>query len=154
MPNVYEGQALVDAAMALAIRAHDGQANEYDREPYVLHPLRVYCATRDGGLDEDHQAVALLHDTIEDTWVNTQYLMSEGFPLNVVNAIYAISKQKNEANEQYYQRVKLNLIARRVKIHDINDNLSRIKTVAPQEAKERLTSKYNLGLSMLCQTNL
>lgn len=154
MSAYLNGTPLVDAAMALALRAHAEQINKHDGEPYVLHPMRVFIAVRDGGLDEEHQATAWLHDTVEDTWVTSDYLLSEGFPMSVIHAVYALTKRRGETNEQYYNRVKVDLMARRVKIHDVQENFGRCHMISDPATRERMTKKYSMGLDILCRTQL
>jgi (p)ppGpp synthase/HD superfamily hydrolase len=71
----------------------------------------------------EEKIVAVLHDVIEDTNVNENYLLEKGFPENIVNAVLAISRKKEESYEDFVKRVKLNPISRKVKIHDLEDNL-------------------------------
>ena len=152
MQSTLLGTPLVDKAMQVAIIAHNGQFNKHDGEPYILHPMRVFIATRNGGLDEEHQATAWLHDTIEDTWVTADYLFAHGFGVNVIEAVMSLTKRKGDTNEEYYRR--LHGISRRVKIHDINENFGRTHMITDPATRERMTKKYSLGLDILCRTHL
>ena len=53
-------------ALALAIKAHDGQKRK-SGEPYVVHPILVASITANFSNDEMMVQAALLHDVIEDT---------------------------------------------------------------------------------------
>lgn len=66
---------LVRLAHEICASAHQGQTDKAGM-PYHLHPERVAarCAT------DAERIVALLHDTIEDTDVSPDYLLSRGFP--------------------------------------------------------------------------
>ena len=60
---------LVDQAMVLAARAHAGQLDKAGA-PYIEHPGRVAVHVTRHALPEDEeaaQAVAWLHDVVEDT---------------------------------------------------------------------------------------
>lgn len=142
---------LVDKALQLAIKAHDGQYNQYNGEPYILHPIRVWIATRDSGLDEEHQATALLHDVLEDTGVSVIDLLDD-FPTEVVEAVTVLTKRKGVTNEQYYLKVKKHPIARRVKIIDIQENFGRNHLIEDEETRLRMAKKYSLGIDILCRT--
>lgn len=142
------GSNIVDAAMAVAIRFHNGQQNTHTNEPYILHPMRVYITTRDGGLDEIHQAVAWLHDTLEDTEL-TYHEIQAWFGSEVVWAVDAMTKRKGETNFDYYHRVKGNSVARRVKIHDIGDNFGRNHFIEDDATRLRMAAKYSLGMDIL-----
>ena len=67
--------------------------------------------------------VALLHDTIEDTFVTADYLKEYGFSNDVIEAVLALSRQENETYAQFIMRASKNEIAKEVKISDLEDNL-------------------------------
>lgn len=73
---------LLEKTLQIASKAHEGQTDK-SGAPYIFHPIRVAnrCST------DDERIVALLHDTIEDTEVTAEYLLIEGFPRNIVDAI-------------------------------------------------------------------
>jgi len=54
------------AALALAARAHEGQARKCTVIPYITHPVAVAGLVAHYGGDEDQQIAALLHDVLED----------------------------------------------------------------------------------------
>lgn len=53
-------------ALALAARAHEGQARKGTAIPYIVHPVGVAALVAGHGGDEDQQIAALLHDVLED----------------------------------------------------------------------------------------
>jgi guanosine-3',5'-bis(diphosphate) 3'-pyrophosphohydrolase len=63
-PDVNE--ALLNKAYVYAMQKH-GQQKRASGDPYISHPLEVAAILTDMHLDESTIAVALLHDTIEDT---------------------------------------------------------------------------------------
>jgi len=63
-PDVNE--ALLNKAYVYAMQKH-GQQKRASGDPYISHPLEVAAILTDMRLDESTIAVALLHDTIEDT---------------------------------------------------------------------------------------
>lgn len=109
---------LLKKALQIATDAHMHQVDKGGM-PYILHPIRVAnkCKTN------EERMVALLHDTIEDTEVTETYLLSEGFPRNIVNAILSVTRNKNESYEDFIKRSRLNPIGRQVKLHDLEDNM-------------------------------
>jgi (p)ppGpp synthase/HD superfamily hydrolase len=114
----------VDLAIATAIQYHNGQTNKHDGEAYITHVHRVAMHVRDRGLDETHQAVAWLHDTLEDTAL-TVGTLNAAFPPEIVAAVIALTKTGSLSNMDYYHSLRFNPIAARVKISDIIDNFSR-----------------------------
>ena len=63
-PDVNE--ALLNKAYVYAMQKH-GMQKRASGDPYISHPLEVAAILTDMHLDESTIAVALLHDTIEDT---------------------------------------------------------------------------------------
>lgn len=127
-----------------ALKAHKGQRDKAGRA-YILHP--VYVAMQTKGVKR--KAVALLHDTIEDTTLTLFDLEKCGFDAEIVQAVDAITKRRGEAYKDYLQRVKSNDIAKDVKLADLkhNSKLSRLKTVTPQDIKRN--EKYAAAMAYL-----
>lgn len=140
--------SIVDRAMATALLCHHGQTNKHDGEPYILHVFRVAMHVRDRGLDERHQAVAWLHDALEDTALTAAEL-NVLLPGDIVSAVLALTKTKGVSNEAYYLNLKNNPIAARVKISDIIDNFSRNHQIQDDDTRLRMGAKYSLGLDIL-----
>ncbi len=55
-----------DAALAYAIRAHEGQFRKGTRVPYISHVLGVCSLVLEDGGSEEEAVAALLHDVVED----------------------------------------------------------------------------------------
>lgn len=161
-----------DAALIIAIDAHGATTNKHDGELYIRHPLRVRenIIAREREMGTPHNprtsAVALLHDVLEDTYLNREMLSGaliaeswnrtgesgsrESEIVLVVNAIVAMTKQDRESNEDYYRRVARNPTARRVKLDgDIVDNFRRNHRIADPEVRARMAMKYALGIDIL-----
>ena len=121
---------LYDLALRIAIKAHEGQKDKSERE-YIMHPIRV--AERCKG--PRARIVALLHDTIEDTGVTIDYLRSEGFPEEIIGAVLSVTKQEGEDYEDFVRRAAENVIAREVKIADLEDNMDirRLKDITDED---------------------
>ncbi|MBO8460127.1 MAG: GTP pyrophosphokinase [Bacteroidetes bacterium] len=109
---------LLEKALSIAVNAHKGQVDK-SGAPYIMHPVRVAgkCCT------DEERIVALLHDTIEDTEVTQDYLLHEGFPQNIVDAILSVTKEEDESYDDFIKRCRVNPIGRQVKIHDLEDNM-------------------------------
>lgn len=109
-------------------------------EPYILHPLRVALAVRAAGYPETHQAVAVLHDVMEDTAAGWGMLATFGHI--VVTSVAALTRRYEEPSEikldhygartwgeplethaEYFTRCVENPIGRVVKYYDILDNM-------------------------------
>lgn len=131
-------------AEAVARRAHEGHLDKSGL-PYIAHPLRVAAASeRYGPL---HAAVGWLHDVVEDTALTLADLLVEGFPVEVVDAVAALTHVDHMPLEDYWAQVAANPIARVVKVFDSLDNLTRPFPSDP-EGNERRAKKY---VACLCR---
>ena len=89
---------------------------------------------------DDEKVVALLHDTIEDTDVTAEYLLSEGFPQYIVDGILSVTKREGENYEDFVARAKENPLGRVVKLHDLEDNLNIFRLT---ELDTEMASRFN-----------
>lgn len=111
----------VEDAIALAARAHRGQRYPSpEAEPYIFHPLRVMLSLGDPA----DQIAAVLHDTVEDTGIRLRDLAEAGYPAAIVAAVDSLTHRAEESYEDYIERVGANVIARRVKVADLRENLA------------------------------
>lgn len=132
-------------AEAIARAAHAGQVDK-SGHPYIEHPARVAESVQG---DELLEAIAWLHDVVEDTNVQLVDLQQQ-FPQDVVDAVDAITHRPHEPRSEYYARVRSNRLALLVKRADIADNTdpARIALLdAPTRA--RLAAKYDAALKAL-----
>lgn len=128
---------LLEKALVIAIKAHEGQKDKAG-VPYILHPIRVSnrCKT------DEERIVAILHDTIEDTDVTPDYLLSEGFPKSIVKAVLSVTRNEGESYEDFVIRSKQNPIGRQVKIHDLEDNMDITRLHSLSEKDLERLNKY------------
>lgn len=144
--------SLLDVAQAKAFEVHFGHINKHDGEVYLLHLQRVAIDVRDRGLDEVHQAIAWLHDSVED-WPDRISIADIAFlfPDNpeIAVSVNALTKKKGEANVDYYKRLINFPLAARVKISDMNDNFRRNHLISDEVTRARMAAKYSLGVDIL-----
>ena len=135
---------LLSRAIILATELHEGQVDK-GGNPYILHPLRVMTNVK----SLEGKIVAVLHDTIEDTDITVEDLISKGFTDDVVEAVELLSKPKQEDYIKYIKRIKENPLAREVKIADLQDNmdLSRLKEITEKDLKR--VAKYKKAYNIL-----
>jgi (p)ppGpp synthase/HD superfamily hydrolase len=135
-----------DLTTAIKI-ACDAHANQTDKagEPYILHPLRLMERFR----DKSTMIVAVLHDVIEDSQHDLDFLQAQGFDKSILEAVDAITKRKNEAYKDFIERLSFNDMAVKVKIEDLKDNLdlTRLKNIVDKDL-ERI-DKYHKALVFL-----
>jgi (p)ppGpp synthase/HD superfamily hydrolase len=117
-------------ALRVARQAHAGQVDK-GGSPYLGHVMRVAATVAQGG--DELQAVALLHDVVEDTDVTLDQLARQGFPTPVIEAVDALTKRDGEEYGDYLDRVCANEWARLVKLADLKDNQDLTRIARPTE---------------------
>jgi hypothetical protein len=134
----------LEKAIRIAAQAHDGQRDKAGA-PYILHPLRVMMKMATVA----EQITAVLHDVVEDTDWTMEQLHQEGFNREILGALDCLSRRDGEEYGDFIKRVKLNPLAVKVKIADLEDNLDvlRLKEVTDADAKR--LEKYQQALKML-----
>ena len=131
---------LINKAIEIAAKAHNNQTDKAG-EPYILHPLRVMLSVKG--------ETAVLHDVLEDTDITEEYLISEGFSLEIIDALRLLTRKKEDDYMEYISRLKSNRTARAVKLADLTDNMdiSRIKN--PTEVDYQRLEKYRKAKKLL-----
>lgn len=133
-----------ELALKIATDAHKGQVDKAGVE-YINHPLKVASLV----YNEKEKIVALLHDTIEDTYITEQHLIDYGFSNEIIEAVKVLTHSKDVPYMDYIQKIKGNKLARKVKIADLthNSDLSRLKEVTEKDIKRY--EKYKKALIYL-----
>ncbi|MCJ7994914.1 bifunctional (p)ppGpp synthetase/guanosine-3',5'-bis(diphosphate) 3'-pyrophosphohydrolase [Rhizobium cremeum] len=85
-------EALLNKAYVYAMQKH-GKQKRASGDPYISHPLEVAAILTDMHLDESTIAVALLHDTIEDTTA-TRAEIDELFGEDIGRLVEGLTKLK------------------------------------------------------------
>jgi (p)ppGpp synthase/HD superfamily hydrolase len=90
---------------------------------------------------DNEKIVAYLHDIIEDTEIDFKFIDSE-FGFVIAEAVEILTKKPGDLYIDYICRISGNMIARKVKIADLEDNMniSRLYKVTEHDI-ERL-NKY------------
>ena len=132
-------------ALDIATRAHKNQIDKAGKS-YIEHPKAV------ANLLDSTKAkiVALLHDVVEDTPWTLDDLRREGFDLEIIAAVDAITKRPGEANKDYLERVKVNKLATEVKLKDLEHNSSPDRMAQlEREIQANLKKKYDFAREFL-----
>lgn len=126
---------LFERALLIAIKAHHGQVDPSGRA-FILHPLRVTgrCQT------EEERIVAILHDVVERTYVTPEYLLRQGFPQYIVDAILSITRHPHEGCDEFLARILSNPIGAQVKKHEMEDHLELLRL---QQLTPEMLDTYN-----------
>ena len=147
-------KTILQDAIRFAVSMHYGQFDK-GGNPYILHPLKVmhYLKTD----DEELQAIAVLHDVVEDCNVTYNDLYSIGMTDRVVLGVKALTKVGGQSRDEYLEAIKNNRDASLVKLQDLrhNTDIRRLKGVTQKdiervqkyhemyiEIKQNLENKY------------
>ena len=135
---------LTKKALLISFNAHKDQVDKSGM-PYVYHPFHL-AEQMD---DEYSTCVALLHDVVEDTAVTVEYLAKQGFPPEVTDAIKLMTHDETVPYLDYVAKLKINPIARKVKIADLkhNSDLSRLDHINDKALKR--AEKYRAAIELL-----
>ena len=134
---------LLDKAIKIAVDSHSGQTSN-NGEPYILHPLRMMFQFD----TSEEKIVAVLHDTIEKTDVDLNYLKDTGFSEQILFAVDSLSRRPDEDYDYYIQRVSKNKLATKVKVMDLHDNISSLGR-EPKKMNSNNYLKYQKALEYL-----
>jgi (p)ppGpp synthase/HD superfamily hydrolase len=130
---------LLERAIRLAAKVHKGQVDRFNK-PYILHVMRVMMR----GHDKEEQVLGAIHDVLERSTLTVEDLAKKDFPPRVLKALEHISRVPEEDYEQYIERVMLDPLAIRVKLHDLADkmDLLHVDTLSHADLK-----RYNKQLA-------
>lgn len=102
---------------------------------YVSNHLETY----------EEKVVGLLHDVIEDTYINEKVLLELKFPKNIVDAVSLITRNKKISYDDYIDSIiqSNNLLAIKVKKVDMMHNMNKERLAALDEnVRKKLEKKY------------
>lgn len=109
-------------ALEIAILAHKNVIRR-NGDPYIFHVLRVANNSR-FIKTKSQKAAAILHDTIEDTPFDENFLREKGISEEVLKILSYLTHEKdNVSYEDYIDRICENVDAMLVKLSDLTDNL-------------------------------
>lgn len=133
----------LQTALEIATMAHKNVTRR-NGDPYIFHPCRVannsrYIRTK------LQKTAALLHDVLEDTPYDEQFLIQQGIGQEVVNVLKLLTHDKeNVSYESYIDKICTNPDAMLVKLSDLADNLDQgTLDVITDRDKERFVTYSN-----------
>lgn len=118
---------LIQRALEFMMHYHQDQFDR-DGNPHALHSIRV--AGR--GYDDDEIIVGLLHDVIEDAKYPSEATLAieANFPPHIYDAVRLLTHNEKDVYSEYIDDLVMsrNTLALRVKLNDLDDNISRTAT--------------------------
>lgn len=110
----------IEKAKELVMKAFAGKRDR-NGKPYIGHLTRVAKKVEEIGLDV--QAIALLHDLLEDCPEWTEGKLRQTFPHNICDGVVAMTKAPDQDYDDYIEQVCGNRYASIVKKADLEDNM-------------------------------
>jgi len=142
--------ALVNAALIFAARAHAHQKRKSTDVPYIVHPVGVMLVLLEcSEADPELLAAALLHDTVEDTGVTLAQLR-EKFGARVAEIVEGCSepdKRDTWENRKQHTVSYLKAAPRAVQLVSAADKLHNLRSLAADHAEvgDALWSRFKRG---------
>lgn len=132
-------------AEQFARQLHYGQTDKAGK-PYIEH--LAFVVENLSIKNDETEAVAWLHDSVEDTQCSIDDIRQK-FGDVVAEAVEAITKRQGENYFAYLERVKVNAIARVVKLADLAHNLCLERLPQMTERDLKRAEKYRAAVKFL-----
>lgn len=126
--------SLKEAAEFAKIR--HGKQKRMQGTPYFEHPYAVARILKQKGFSEEYQIAGLFHDLIEDTTTTYEDIL-DLTNTNIARAVKLVSKEDGYVMKEYMERIKLDDMARMIKLADRLHNLTDAKV-----ANSKFQRKY------------
>jgi guanosine-3',5'-bis(diphosphate) 3'-pyrophosphohydrolase len=147
--NPHTDEALLNKAYVYAMKKH-GTQKRASGDPYFAHPLEVAAILTDLKVDDATIAVALLHDTIEDTDA-TRAEIDQTFGAEIGEIVDGLTKierlnlvSREEAQAENLRKLLLAISADvRVLLVKLADRLHNMRTIGdlPPERRKRIATE-------------
>lgn len=118
----------IKAARIYAAEMHEGQERKFTGEPYIVHPEDTSGFIVQVQGDEGMVIAALLHDTLEDTNADPEYIRTEfgGDVLGLVEELTSDKKKQKIVGKKKYLTKIMNTMSERAFTIKLADRLANI----------------------------
>jgi len=150
MNSQREFNYMINKAIEMAAKAHNGQNRKVTDIPYIVHPFEVALILQENDACEEVIVAGILHDTLEDTELKEEDIRKV-FGDKILELILGASEElKNREKTPWYDR-KLHTIEHlknaplEVKMVSCADKLSNIRSMITgyNEMGDRLWDRFN-----------
>lgn len=144
LEEISKDDYFLELARQYSKKAHSGQVDKAGVDYFEGHITSVV----NGVNSKEAKTVAYLHDTIEDTKV-TKEQIEFYFPKEISEAVILLTKDRKEDYFKYLKRIKLNSLAREVKISDLKHNSDLRRINNPTQKDIDRTNQYLRAIRFL-----
>lgn len=141
---------MLETAIKIATEAFKGKTDKAG-EPYIYHLISVSSKLSELGWGESVQAVAILHDLLEDCPEWNAKMLLEFFPSHVVESIECLTHKKGQSYEDYINQVMNNRVSTLVKIADLEHNMDIRRLEYLSDIDLRRLQKYHSAYKRLVE---
>jgi (p)ppGpp synthase/HD superfamily hydrolase len=139
----------IDFAIELAAKAHRNQVRKHTDIPYITHPISVGMALQQHGYPEELIIAGILHDTIEDTPIDIEYI-KEHFGDRAASIVEGCSEPDKSLpweKRKEHTIEHLKTASFEVKIVSCADKLHNIRTIARdlERLGDEVWDRFNRG---------
>ncbi len=142
---------MINMAIEVAARAHQGHVRKYTDIPYISHPFGVAMILSRCGCSDELIAAGLLHDVVEDTSISLGDI-SQMFGDEVTTIVYGCTEQDKSQPWMVRKSHAIEFMStapRDTKIVACADKLDNILSIADDngERGEEVWERFNEGKS-------
>ncbi|TLS38961.1 HD domain-containing protein [Pseudalkalibacillus caeni] len=143
---------IIEKAIQIASKAHDGQYRKVTDIPYISHPFTVGMYLLKAGCDDEVAAAGILHDVVEDTEFTLEQI-EELFGKRVSSIVEGCSEPDKSLPWEERKIHTINYLktaSLEVKLVACADKLHNLQTIYEdyQELGEKVWEKFNRGRDM------
>jgi len=140
---------LIDWAIEVAVKAHRKQVRKGTTIAYITHPFAVSVMLAKAGCSEEVIAAGILHDTVEDAGVKTDFIREE-FGEKVASIVEKCTEP--DKRRPWNKRKKHHLDSLKDAVLDVKfvacaDKLHNIRTIASEYSRvgDRVWRRFRRG---------
>ena len=140
---------MIEEAIELAAKAHEGQVRKASDIPYISHPYAVGLMLARAGCSDEIVAAGILHDTVEDTDITLEYIR-EQFGEKVASIVEGCSEPDKSATweeRKEHTLAYLRTAPWEVKVVSCADKLHNARTIlaAREEMGDEVWARFKRG---------
>jgi len=149
LPQRHQLKTMIELAVEVATVAHDGQFRKGTDIPYITHPMAVGLLLSGAGCSAELVAAGILHDTVEDTPVEIDYIQNH-FGKHVADIVKGCSEPDKQASWRKRKTHTIDYLKTaplEVRIVSCADKLNNVQAIACdyKQIGDEVWKRFNKG---------